>query len=309
MTGLQEQVIALGPRRALCGIVTVPARPLENAPVVVLLSAGILHRVGANRLHVTVARRLAAQGYCAVRFDLSGIGDSEPREDALSLFDGALADIREVLDHLEKSRGAREFVLAGMCSGAMHALAAAHGDARVVGAVMLDLFIPRTHGFYVRHYIRKSANLAGAWRLLTGRHPMWRRLRRRFTGDGDQGASISAEDVHGPTLERIRAGMTRAFETVVNRDVKLLAVFTEGHPGHHNYRRQLLHAFPDVRFGSVLRLEYLRGADHTFTLVRNQERLVALVGDWISQFFPGEGPPRPRLEPMARYETVIVGEL
>ncbi len=309
MTGKQEQALAFGPRRSLCGILTQPARPLEHAPIVVLLSAGILHRVGANRLHVTLARRLAAQGYCAVRFDLSGIGDSEPREDALSLFDGALADIREVLDQLERTRGTKEFVLAGMCSGAMHALAAAHGDPRVVGAIMLDLFIPRTRGFYVRHWLRKSANFGGAWRLLTGRHPMWGRLRRRWSGQGDGSASTSGEELTGPTLEKVRAGMTRAFETVVNRDVKLLAVFTEGHPGHHNYRRQLLHAFPDVRFGSVLRLEYLRGADHTFTLLRNQERLVALVSDWIGELFPGDGPPRPRLDPMARYDTAIVAEL
>lgn len=310
MTAVQEQAITLGPRRSLCGILAQPAQALQDAPVVVLLSAGILHRVGANRLHVTLARRLAAQGYCVVRFDLSGIGDSESRDDALPLFDGALADIREVLDQVEGSREAREFVLVGMCSGAMHALAAAHGDPRVVGAVMLDLFIPRTRGFYVRHWLRKSVNFGGAWRLLTGRHPMWRRLRRRISSQGGSGASTSGDEVAGPLLQQIRKGMTLAFDTVVSRDVKLLAVFTEGHPGHHNYRNQLLHAFPNVRFGNTLRLEYLRGADHTFTLVRNQERLLALVSDWLGERFPGGGPPRPRLDSMARYDnSEIAAEL
>jgi len=249
-----------------------------------LLTAGILHRVGANRLHVTTARWLAARGYCAVRFDLSGIGDSVPRTDALPLMEGAVADVREALDHLEASRGVREVVLVGMCSGAMHALAAACADQRVVGVVFLDLFVPPTLGFQVRFWLRRSINLGGIWRLLVGRHPSWGRLRRRL-----EARRRVSEPTPSVDQSAVRQGMAAAFQQVVARNVRLLALFTEGHLELCNYRRQLLDAFPGVRFGDTLRLEYLRRVDHTFTLRRDQGRLLAILGEWFAAQFPGTG--------------------
>lgn len=292
MTGTQEQAIALGPRRSLCGIITPAAEPLAGAPMIVLLNAGILHRVGANRLHVTIARRLAAKGYTVVRMDLSGIGDSAPREEGGSLFEAALADIRDALDTLEQARGASRFIIGGLCSGAMHSLGAAHADQRVVGAIMLDLFIPRTRRFYVHYFLGKSLNVKGAWRLVTGRHPVWRRFRRRL---GLATPGPEPRPGRDQNIEQIRGAMTIAFNTAIERGVRLLAVFTDGHPGEHNYRRQLLDAFSHVRFGRALRLEYMRGSDHTFTLRRNQERLIHLLSDWLADEFPGQPaiPPRP----------------
>src|SRR5208337_1020254 len=80
----------------LVGIVTQPVdyEP-EDRPVFVILNTGIIHRVGHHRMYVSLARALARLGYQVLRFDLSGIGDSESREDGLSLLDGALADVRE----------------------------------------------------------------------------------------------------------------------------------------------------------------------------------------------------------------------
>lgn len=289
MTSAAEQATFLGPRRSLCAIVTEPVHPVPGAPAILLLTAGILHRVGANRLHVTMARRFAEQGYRAVRFDLSGVGDSTPRTDGLPLMEGAVADIRETLDHLEASRGTKQVVLVGMCSGAMHALATAYADHRVAGVVFLDLFVPPTPGFQVRFWLRRSINLGGIWRLLIGRHPSWGRLRSRLEARGRaEGSTPSALD-----RSAVRRGMAEAFRQVVGRNVKLLAVFTEGHLELCNYRRQLLDAFPGVRFEDVLRLEYLRRVDHTFSLRRDQERLLAILAEWFAAEFPGAGKPVP----------------
>ncbi len=92
------------------------ARPTDR-PAAVILNAGIVHRVGPNRMFVTLARRLAAAGTFVLRFDLSGIGDSETRNDGLAPFDSSLADIREVLDMLESTRQIRRVVLAGPVLG------------------------------------------------------------------------------------------------------------------------------------------------------------------------------------------------
>ena len=121
-----------------------------DRPAVVILNSGIIHRVGANRMHVALARTLADKWYTVLRFDLSGIGDSEPRRDALAPHDAAMSDIEEVLDYLEENKGIRRVVLVGLCSGAIQALLYAANDARVVGLVLLDLYVPRTTGYVLR---------------------------------------------------------------------------------------------------------------------------------------------------------------
>lgn len=285
MSDIQEQAYLLGPRRSLVGVYSrPPATEPAARPTVVILNAGILHRVGANRLHVLIARALAALGFPVIRFDLSGIGDSAPREDALPLLDAALADIREVLDELGSMNGAREFVLVGLCSGAVHALLAAEADPRVKGIVLLDLFIPRTRGFYIRHYMRRSMNFGGVVRFLMGRHPSWRRLRGRLN------RALKPGDDTDVVTARLLADFVRrtrtAFTNVVARQVSLLATFTSGLPTQHNYPGQLLEAFPGVNFGNTLRIEYLKEADHTFSLARNQALLLSLIMEWIEAEFP-----------------------
>jgi len=72
--------------------------------------------IGLGQPHARrLARRLAALGYAAVRFDLSGSGDSERRPDVLNLLDAALVDIRETLDSLESSIQLRRAILVGLC--------------------------------------------------------------------------------------------------------------------------------------------------------------------------------------------------
>lgn len=95
MNQIREQALLLGPRKSLVGIIAVSPSPLPDAPMVVILNSGIIHRVGAHRVYVPLSRALAAAGFPVLRFDLSGIGDSENRVDMLSPFEASLADIRK----------------------------------------------------------------------------------------------------------------------------------------------------------------------------------------------------------------------
>ena len=75
---MTEQVLLFGTNRCLVGMLTEPEKSQVPAdlPAFILFNAGLLHRVGPNRLHVTLARRLARRGFPVLRFDFSGIGDS-----------------------------------------------------------------------------------------------------------------------------------------------------------------------------------------------------------------------------------------
>lgn len=292
----KEKAVLLGPRRSLVGIVT-PAAGSANAspvlPAIVILNSGIIHRVGANRLSVLLARSVAAAGFAAIRFDLSGIGDSEPRGDATTPLDAAMADIKEALDSVAKIAGDGRFILVGLCSGADHSVIYAGTDPRIVGIAILDPSIPRTPGYFLRHYGLRLLRGASWLNIILGRHPEIRALRKRMAGDQ---VSTKAD---GPSLEspEVRAFLARAYGSAISAGVRILAVLTTGSERQHNYAGQIKDAFPSVRFGERLRTEYLRGVDHTFMSERSRARVTRLIIEWAGsvQGSSRAAPPVPEL--------------
>ncbi len=280
---LIEQAVLLGPRKSLVGVVT-PASAAAlraDAPFVVILNAGIIHRVGPNRMHVLMARALSAAGFGVLRVDLSGLGDSEARDDGLAPLDATLADIRDILDTLESTRQVRRVVLAGLCSGADHSVIYAGSDPRVVGVALMDPSIPRTLRYYVHHYGSRVLGLRAWVNLALGRHPVWNALKRRV---GRQPEATRVEpEAQGPTLEHpeVRAFLQNAYARALASEVQMLAVLTSDRQRQHNHRRQLLDAFPGLSFKGQLRLEYFRDCDHTFTSEANRHRLIQMMLEWL----------------------------
>ncbi len=146
---MQETVIHCGAHKHLVGILTEPATEAlsPDAPIAVILNAGIVHRVGPYRLHVELARALAEVGFRACRFDLSGLGDSAPRRELSDPQERAILDGKEVFDQLQSRTGVDRFVVIGLCSGSFHAHQLSLRDPRVTGAVFLDgiAFATRSH--------------------------------------------------------------------------------------------------------------------------------------------------------------------
>lgn len=283
MEHIVEQALLLGPRQSMVGVIT-PASAqavVPDAPFVVILNAGIIHRVGPNRMHVLLARALAAAGFSVLRVDLSGLGDSEARNDALPPLDATMADIREILDMLQATRQVQRVVLVGLCSGADHSIIYAGTDERVVGVALMDPSIPRTLGYYVHHYGHRILGLRAWLNLVLGRHPIWRALRRRLSPA--PAASPAEVEARGPSLEdpKVRAFLQNAYGRALGNGVQMLAVLTSDRQRQHNYRRQLLDAFPQLTFGDQLWLEYFKECDHTFASAANRARLIGLVEAWM----------------------------
>ena len=275
-----EQAVVLGRRKSLIGVTTQQnsASKTGRLPMVVILNAGIIHRVGPNRMSVKLARAFAAAGLSTLRFDLSGIGDSAARSDGLGPLQAALADIREVLDELEASRGIDRFVLLGLCSGANHAALYGGSDPRVVGMVLLDPSVPRTRKFYVNHYGRRLLSIRAWLNLIRGRHPVWQSLRISGAGNGE----VEPRSWR-PSLEsrEVRLFLEGEYAKSLRRRNQILAIFTAGQEARHNYREQILDAFPNLSFGTQLTLEYFKNADHEFTSEREQAHLIRRVVDWM----------------------------
>ena len=158
---MRERALRFGPGSGIVGILSTPADRVTDKPGILLLNAGILHRVGACRLNVRLARRLASEGFPVLRFDFSGIGDSEVRRDELSFDESSLVELREAMEVLASKAGPSRFVPIGLCSGADVALEAACLEPRIAGIGLLDPLVYRTPRWYLGRY---------------GPRPLWRRF-------------------------------------------------------------------------------------------------------------------------------------
>jgi alpha-beta hydrolase superfamily lysophospholipase len=125
----------------LFGIVTEPVRDERRKRAVVLLNTGADYHIGANRMHVSLARRWAENGYVALRIDLGGLGDSSTRtgcEDDVVFPPEALADVASSIDFLKSRYGIESIAIGGVCSGAYHALRAAAAGLPVTQVLLVN---------------------------------------------------------------------------------------------------------------------------------------------------------------------------
>lgn len=288
---MKETTVSFGTTR-LSGVLTEPSGDRGGRPAVLLLNAGLLHRVGPNRIYVTLARRLAAAGFPVLRFDYSGLGESEPRRDELTIEQSTLTEGREAMDFLVASGIADRFVPMGLCAGAENAHRIAVQDSRVSGAVLIDGYAYRTPGFYLRHLGRRLTSGRTWHNLLIGQSG-WRRMFRGVFPGSDDG-SPSNGNPGGLNFVRVfppKAACKTELEGLLARPVDLFLVYTGGGmEDYYNYPSQFGDAFPSLRDHPRIRVQFIASADHTFTLRSDQEQLVSSIATWADTTLTS-GPP------------------
>lgn len=271
---MTERAVVFGPNQALVGIVATPDHDAAGRTrAVVMANIGLHHRVGPYRLYVDLARRLAARGLVALRFDLSGLGDSAPRQDTLSDAERGASDLREAMDWLETRMGVKEFLIVALCSGVDSAHLAAVRDDRVTGAVFIDGYTYSTVRSRLRHHTLRYLQLE-RW-LRYGR----RRLARSPAGGNGSVAETPAVFAREyPSRARFREDVAR----MVGRGARLLFIWT-GTYSTYNARTQLF----EILGGGVPRqgieVERMSGADHVFTSRRHRHALLDRIERWAAR--------------------------
>ena len=288
---VQERIAHFGRPKTLVGVTSLPpASQAVRDHAVVILDVGVIHRVGPNRLHVQLARQLARDGFVTLRFDFSGIGDSEPRPDRV-VQDVVRQDISDALSYLEASVKATSFVLVGLCSGANAGLRFARLHPGVVGAVLLDPYWYKTPGFYLRHYGRRILRWQSWRNILTGRGGHWQLVREALRGD--EPPAPPEDSLMAPPTVIPRAEMEEGIAELTQRGVQLLNVFTGGHEAY-NHKEQFWEAFPRFRGSPEIRVEFLATAGHTFQRPSDRRAVIALIREWLTtkRFAPSPQAPR-----------------
>ncbi len=295
---MKEEIVTFGSDRSLVGVITVPddGVQLASRPAFVLSNSGVVHRVGPNRIYVKIARELASLGHLVLRFDLSGIGDSKARLDNIPYPRSAVAETREAMDYLATSFGVQQFIVAGICSGAGIALQTAHCDARVCGVAAINnpgqvgADAKTLNKMLTRHFLRimfRSSYTSKNWiKVATLQFDVPR----------------VAQSIGGRLIGLFRPRTTRSEPSVpktnhaeeqipTDCDVRVLHVHSEGDEGLDYFTMVLqpkikqLNAADQKRF----RLEIIPRANHTFTLLSNQQRLIDALRRWTHDEF---GSPR-----------------
>lgn len=268
---MKEQALRFGKEERLCGILAGPRHP--GRPAILFLSAGLLPKSGPHRMHTEFARSLAEQGWLSLRFDVSGNGDSRGSISREGAERTLVNDVREAMDAMQRRFGIERFILFGLCSGAEAAHRTALEDGRVEGVIALDGFIARNWLFPLFHYLPRLFSLR-KWRSWLAK----RSVERRQADDEE----IAFWDYDWPS----RATLEREFTALCKRGVRQLLVFSGGCV-NCSYERQFHHVFrrvPGVR--RLIRVRYLRHADHTYLLSRDRTELLAETSRWLEAAFP-----------------------
>jgi len=231
--------------RPLFGILTPASVARADRPPIILTNAGCVNRSGPHRLYVAMARRWAALGFDVLRVDLSGIGDSPAAPDT----DENVTYPPSGLDDL---------------AAAMQALSDQRGAQRFVIAGLCS------GGDYAFQLGARDPRVATAI-IMNPRTFCMLDLRAVESASAEPPAP-SVESVPG-TLGMMVQGGVDTFLVVSERDPGIAYV-----DAHQGGQMRALDSAP--RFRRV----NLPGADHTFTPVSSQRRVLELVTAHLSAY-------------------------
>ncbi len=274
-----ERLFTYGDNQSLCGIITEPVSTpkRENAPIFIIINAGILPHCGPYREHVDLARFLAEEGFTSFRFDMHGIGDSMQAYGKASEDERILLDIIQSMDYLQQKRNATTFVVYGLCRGALIAHDIALKDPRIVGTVQVDSFAYLTLKF---HCIDRVLPLFSLKKWGTYISRTWKALFRSAK------SNISASK---PTIQLIqfepKTIIMNELATIISRKTTLLYIYTGGIPVIYNYENQFWDMFKKVDFKNQAELLYFKNSDHLFVQLSERAAMFAAVADWMKRKF------------------------
>lgn len=268
---------------ALVGVMSGPQEGQPRTSVsglaLLLLNAGAIHRIGPNRLYVVWARTWAAAGATVLRMDVSGIGESACRSGAVDnvvYSTHAVGDALEAVRHLLAQPGVERVVVAGLCSGAYHALKAAAADAAVTGVVCINpltfdwregmtLDLPAHQVASEAKRYRKSALSLSSWlKLVRGDVRLAgvaRVFGRRALGYLHRGVRDLARRVGAPLPRDVGAEL----QCIADGGARLNFVFSADDPGEALLRQEAGSSLKRLMARGALQMDTIAGADHTFT--------------------------------------------
>jgi hypothetical protein len=280
---MKEHAVSFGSSGQLSGILTEPVSPRPNAPAVLLWNIGTHHRVGTSRIWVELARRLARDGFTSLRFDLSGMGDSEPRRGGEADL-SRQRDLDDAMAFVTKRTGIATFAPIGFCSGVDQLHPLGLRDERVVAMGYVEGYAWKTLGWRLRYPLRYLSLPRWEGRLallherkaLEGLKAWWRPTRLGLDpGALEQAGGAEMFSRHQPEQRAFAADL----RTLLRRGVKLFFAYF-GLDARFTHASQF-EEMTGVAPGGGLRLFFLGGADHLLIHVEDRALTITEIASWL----------------------------
>lgn len=295
---------------ALVGIVHEPAADRRLDVAILLLSPGVKNRVAPHRLYNKMAASLVAQGYWVFRFDFYGLGDSEGfiGEPYLADFYGTVgrgryvADTCDAMDWMRQHYPVSRFVVGGLCGGAITGVLAAPQRSDVAGILGLGLPVMLEGRNVDKHknvtsgqlnrlrgqYLKKLASPRAWTRLLSFRSD-WRMLARAVLGRRRKmPRPVCAPGAPQPsTGDNTNVLFAPAFLRMLDKGCPALLLFSEMDRLWWEFEEKFFahHKSALARYGTLLEVGVVAGANHIFTLEEWQTTMMSRVGAWLDRQF------------------------
>jgi alpha/beta superfamily hydrolase len=283
---LYRRAVSFGPDGRLFGVIAAPRVVSDpRAAVVLFLTGGVVPRTSVNRMYVTLADELAQRGHPTLRFDVSGIGESDavagdmPRDPYPSTI---LDDARAALAFVRNGQPSRPAWLVGLCSGAYAAFRLAIDEPAVAGIVLLNPLHyrplegsqhPNRDEVPTDSYRRTAADLRRWKRLLYDRQQLERKFREIARGMRRRLRRASG------VLKRGAPAVMDDFDVLREKETEVHIVFAHGDPGQRALETVLERG--EIRLDGI-HLTVVEGADHTFNSSQIREEVSRSIVETIS---------------------------
>jgi pimeloyl-ACP methyl ester carboxylesterase len=272
----------------LFGVLAEPIGARTDDLCAILLNAGMIHRIGPNRMWVEIARRWAARGVPTLRVDFIAVGDSDddghPHNTIAELYaPEMISQVKSSMDALEARGLGHRFALAGLCSGGYWAFHGALEDKRVRAAFMLNpralIWDPLLD---LRRELRRTLLKPAQWRKL--RHSeLWRTQVLTRIGEVPH-AFVGLLRQRFLRAKRTRSGeddLDRALTRLADEDKLLLLAFSGEEPLHEELLRQ-------ARLGGIasrpnIEIARLPGRDHILSPFEAQQHAHVLLDEALER--------------------------
>ena len=276
---MAEKTLILGADKHLVATFA-SASPLRDAPrvVAILTNSGVIPRGGPHRMNVHLARQLGAMGIPSVRFDMSGLGDSQRSNGTLSVTEQWVADTRAVMDAAQERFSCDRFLMVGFCSGAEVAHLVALEDPRLRAVLLWDLYAYRTLQSEVRRFLFRfrRVGLLGAARKAIDRLTQ---LVQRPKSSNEPREGRAAEISMVPPKKVFE----RRIDQLTASGVEVFFLYCGGEPEWFNYRGQFKAMFGQTPFYKKVAFDYLESSDHLITTRLAQMAFLDVVDHWVQQ--------------------------
>jgi pimeloyl-ACP methyl ester carboxylesterase len=274
-------------------VATTPTREGGRGPAslcLVLPNAGAIRRSGPNRMWTELARRTAARGLAAIRFDIPGIGDAPGDATALisdeAYYEQPLVELElELLDRLGRAGVADRFVAAGLCSSSYWGWQAALRDGRVLGAILINLYaFEYSRELVLERDRRRTMEVMRAGMIARLRRKGLPRAELRRAVTALLSALRSPRERGGSIEDAQRGAIAEAFGLLARRGTRVLLVFSRRELLLEQLERQgqlaALATWPN------LAVERLTTADHELRIRAIQEVVIARIDALLDELSP-----------------------